>query len=190
MNEDDLDLAGDAEETLAPAEEQLATISSLVLKQLGAEAKVADLEAALKFAKEELRVVSERELPEAITRAGTLSFTTKDGIKVEVKDDLTVSIPKANKTDGSVFTWMRSHELGDLISKTVVVEIDKGQDNMLALLEEFLEKEDFDFKREEDANTASVKAALKKMLEKGDEVPLKLFGGYKCQKAKITLPKG
>lgn len=186
LEADDIDFEADAE-ALAPTADKLQSVSELVLEQLAAEGEVAVLEQQLKDAKERLRRVAEVKLPDALAEARTGEFKTDDGIKVAVKDDLAVSIPKKNKQLCN--DWLRKHDLGDLIAPKVEVTLLKGQDNVAARLLSFLDAEGFSYVREDAANTGSVKAALKRKIEAGEEVPLEMFGGHLCRKAVITLPK-
>lgn len=184
--DDAIDFAADAE-ALAPSADRLASVSDLILQQLALQGEVAELEQKLKEKKADLRRIEEGKLPGALKDAQTLKFTTTDGISVEVKSDLSMSIPKKNKQ--AVNDWLRKNDLGALIAPMVEVTLLKGQDNLAGLLTGFLDEHGFSYVREDVVNTTSVKAAVNKRLEDGKEVPLSLLGGHVCEKAVIKLPK-
>lgn len=184
---DELDLEGDAE-ALAPSREALASVSELVKRQLKYEYELAQAEANLKYWKERLREVQERDLPAALAAAGTSSFTTDDGVEVSIADELHMSIPKARLTETNA--WLHANNLGALVVPTITVELKRGQHNERAMVCEYLTENGFSYKIEEKANTASVKAAFRKRLEDGKETPLELFGGYHQKLSVVKLPKG
>jgi hypothetical protein len=183
---DILDLEADAAQPIASVE-TLADISKLAIVQVGLEAAVAQKERELAELKAKLREVRERMLPDALAAANTRLHVTLDGIKVEIDEDLKMSIPEKNKP--ACASWLQAHGLGALVVPTVVVPLRKGQDNEAAMIAEWLDAQGFSYSVREDVNTASVKAAFRRRLEQGEPVDLDLFGGFQLRQSKITLPK-
>lgn len=164
---------------------QLQDLTALTKKYLEQKARVEELEAQLKEAKAEFAKVEMEDLPNAMELAGVDEIKTDEGIKVAIKDDLTMSIPKAKKFDA--YRWLRDHELGELIKNTITVALPKGTDKKADALEKTIQQHGFTPERDEAANTTSVKAALKKRIMAGDDVPFDTFGIYKVRKAVVSL---
>lgn len=164
---------------------QLQDLTKLTKKYLERKAKVEELESQLKEAKAAFAKVELEELPNAMEAAGVDSITTDEGIKVAVKDDLTMSIAKKNKP--AAFAWLRANKLGELIKNTITVALPKGTDKKADALEKTIQENGFTPERGEDVNTTSVKAAIKKLIEKGEDVPQDTFGIHKVKKAVVSL---
>lgn len=88
-------------------------LSTLAHDQLAAEAKVEQAELALKQAKEALRAISEDVIPSVMEELGLEDFTTNDGLKIAVPEQIRASITKAN--EGAAFLWLRDNGHGALI---------------------------------------------------------------------------
>lgn len=178
-----------ADDIGAPDTDQLSNISRLAVKQLTLESEVAEATEKLKSKVAELRVVQEQQLPEALQAANCAEFRLATGGKVSLKEELTMSIPKANMPD--VIAWLQSTDNGGVVSREMVVNIGKGQDNLLAVLKAKCEELGFAYEVGENANTATVKAIVRRALEsaklKLDD--LKMFGAYQLKKAIIDLKK-
>lgn len=164
---------------------QLQDLTKLTKKYLERKAKMEELEAQLKEAKAEFAKVELEELPNAMEAAGVDEIKTDEGIKVVVKDDLTMSIAKKNKA--AAFAWLRNNKLGELIKNTITVALPKGTDAKADELETTIQEAGFTPERSENAHTTSVKAALKKRIEAGEDVPFDVFGIHKVKKAVVSL---
>ena len=182
---EDIDLEGDAD-AIAPSADVLLTISRLAQNQLQAISDVQDAEEKLKAALNRLRLIQERDLPDALTAAGVSEFKTVDGVIVTVDSDLSMSIPKARKADCNA--WLESNGLGKLVQPTITITLRKGQHNEKAMIQDWLTENGFSYTTEETANTSSVKAAFRKRIEDGKEVDLELFGGHQWKRAIVKLP--
>ena len=76
---------------------ELTLVSSLAQKQLQLAQELSDLEEAVKMKKEELRVTSEQELPEAMQAAGLTEIKLSSGEKISVAEFYNAHISKANQ---------------------------------------------------------------------------------------------
>ena len=70
----------------------LAEVSALAKQQWEAALEVARLEDALKVAKQNLRRISEEDLPEAMKQCGVKKFVTDDDLEIDLKEEITVGI--------------------------------------------------------------------------------------------------
>ena len=80
---------------------ELTIVSDLANKQLKLATQVAELEADLKAKKEELRLTSEQELPDAMQQAGLTQITLSSGEKISINEFYNAHISKANQEKAS-----------------------------------------------------------------------------------------
>jgi hypothetical protein len=160
-------------------------ISELVTLYLIKKSVVESLTEALKDATKELTEVECDLLPSAMESADVSEFTTVDGVKVTIKEDIQMSIREANRA--LAFDWLRRNNHADLLKNMVMVEFGKGQDAHANMLAEVLKGQGYSVEQKEDVNTASVKSVLKKEMAEGADIPLDVFGGYHYKKAIVKI---
>jgi chaperonin cofactor prefoldin len=178
----------DFDNDLAPSDAALSNVAALANRQLELEAEVAELEEQLKNKINELRKISDDELPTALKQAGLDEIKLESGVRITVKDELTCSVSADKKP--WVLNWLRKHKHDDIIKKEVAVIIPKGSDpKVLARLQKGIERLELDYAVEENFNTGTLKALIKEQLENGKPLQLDKFGAFQINKAKITLPK-
>ena len=97
----------------------LESVAELLRKQLTLEAKIEDYEGLLKQFKEELRKLSGETIPEKMAELGMTSTTMYDGSKVDVVEDIYVSIPKDPQKSAACYEWLEDNGLGDIIKNSV-----------------------------------------------------------------------
>jgi len=178
------------EEAVTVSGEQLQEISKLAQQQLDLEKLLEQTEQHLKTLKSQHKKIAVDLLPTAMQAAGMEKFTLTNGAQIDVKEALYMSIPKKNRAD--VALWLVEHGQETLIKNDVVIKFNKGEEDQVRGLTELLGDAGMGdrYSVEQDMNTASVKAAIRELLEQGEDVPLKLFGAYQETAAKITVPKG
>lgn len=121
---------------VGPGDNLLAAIEQLAERQLDAEAEVDAAEAALKAAKERLRDVAERQLPEAMDQARQKEITTASNVRVKVVDKVRASVPEAKRA--AAFAWLRENDHDSLIKTQLVVPFEAGRDVSALGLQELL----------------------------------------------------
>ena len=89
---------------------ELSLVSSLANKQLQLATQVADLEAQLKAKKEELRLTSEQELPDAMQSAGLNQIVLSTGEKISIAEFYNAHISKANQEVAYQWLIENGHE--------------------------------------------------------------------------------
>lgn len=177
------------EDDTMPTDEQIKVISDLCKQQLRAQKEVEEKEKELKEAQRKLRRIQEQELPDAMLAAGSgiTMFETADGFNVSIKEDLKASIPKKNKPEA--IAWLIEHGLESIVKENVEIPFDKGEVEKVDRLLEVLERNGFnEFSVKPTVNTATVKAALKELIEQGVDVPESTFGLYFYKQAIIKKP--
>ena len=99
---------------------ELSIVSTLANKQLKLATNVAELEAELKAKKEELRLTSEQELPDAMQAAGLTQITLSTGEKISVNEFYNAHISKANQE--KAYEWLVSNGHEGLIKNEVLMK--------------------------------------------------------------------
>jgi len=179
----------DFEEQQTVSNDQLKEISELAFQQVKLEDTIATQERLIKDLKAQHKKLSTDTLPTAMQAAGMVNFALTDGSEVSVKEELFMSIPKKNKAEAA--DWLVAHDHESLVKNDVYLPFSKGDDEQLNNLIEILKDNGYSdsYSIEQGMNTASVKAAVREMLEQGVDVPMKLFGGFQQITAKVKLPK-
>lgn len=181
INFDDFD-----EEKEPMAGSELSRITELVRRQLQLEKEVAEQELALKDTQARLRQVQEVDLPEMMRECGFEDLPiTVLGVRVTIKKDLTLSIPKAPDRLAEVMGWLRGAGLGDLIERDVIVPFARGEEEKAETLLVDLQSHGLPAVSNTSVNTARVKAAVREFLAAGKDVPLEMLGGFQWTKAVI-----
>jgi hypothetical protein len=164
-------------------EKALRDIAALANRWLNCKTQVDSLTNDLKVAQDELNAIELDLLPSAMETANLTRFTTSNGAEVTVKDDMNVSLKSGDKS--KAFQWLRDEGYGDVIRHKISMEFGRGQENELKRARKALGK--IPYNELDDANTASVKAVLKRALESGRVVPLPIFGAYRYTKAVVKI---
>lgn len=176
----------DYEEKATVTDDQIKTISTLARKQIELMHAYDRAEKELKAAKIALYNVQEKELPEAMLAAGMEAFTLATGEKVSVKETLYASIAQKNKN--AAIAWLMDNGHGEIVKENVLLPFEKGEHEKVVELLEILEENGYLNHAVDDVvNTATVKSLIKELLEKGEAVPLELFGAHFARKAEVKL---
>lgn len=164
---------------------ELAQLAHLAELQAQAQARVADLEAQLNSAREELRDISERQVPELMDQIGIGEFTTTSGLKVKVDETIRASIPKAQAP--RAFAWLKEHGHDAMIKRVVSVSFGKGEDDMAEALQNRLIQDHYEVEGGASVHPSTLSAFIREKLKAGEEVPLELFGVHRQRVSKITV---
>lgn len=154
----------------------LAELSLLADRQAEAALRVAELEKQLEEARDRLRDISERQLPEKMDELGMEEFKTRTGLRIRIKEAIRTSIPKARQAEA--FEWLRQNGYGGLIKRIVAVKFGKGEDEVAEKLARDLAN------GHEVDDTASVhpstlRSFVTEQLTNGVDLPLDLFGVHR-----------
>lgn len=185
-----VDIAADADvplgkKVVAPeAGTDLKNISAAGIRMLICQDKVSVLEAQLKAAKEELRLLQEQELPGLMDAAGLKLFTLTSGAKFEVKDIVEGSIPKDNAEPA--FDWLRKHGHAGLIKRTVSVPFSREEQERAQKLIALLVKSKIAFEDKQQVHHSTLAAWAREMLKQGKPFPNDLLGLFIGRRAVIV----
>lgn len=177
-----IDFEKDAD-VLKLKDDDIQGISNLAKKAKEIAAEVADLEAVLKERKNSFKKLTEEAIPEALAQTGMTGFMMEDGSKIEVKPFYSASIPAARKAEA--YEWLREHGMDDIIKNTVSVRFGRGEDELCARLLELLGTQGYPAEQAEKIEPMTLKAWAKEQVERGNEIPMELFGVFIGQKATI-----
>lgn len=187
MSINDLDdLLGDDSVELfeAPDEEALSSVSELAKKQVYLQQRVDELEQDLKIAKEDLRTVSEQDLPEALNRSGLSEIKLDDGTKISVTDFVSAYISKDRQDDA--FGWLEDNGYADIIKHEVTVRFNRDEDSKAHETVDALRARGLAPQDKKSVHASTLKAWAKEQTQKGVDIPEQLFGIYIGSKTKIT----
>lgn len=162
---------------------ELSALSKLAEEQAQAEAHVADIEAQLNKAREDLKDLAERRVPELMDKIGIEEFRTSTGLKIKVAETIRASIPKA--ASHRAFAWLREHDHAAMIKRVVSVAFGKGEDNNAEQLAQDLADRGLMPEDHASVHPSTLAAFVREQLKAGEELPLDLFGVHRQRVSKI-----
>ena len=177
-----IDFEKDAD-VLKLKDDDIQGISNLAKKAKEIAAEVAALEAVLKERKNSYKKLTEEAIPEALAQTGMTGIMMEDGSRIEVKPFYSASIPVARRAEA--YEWLREHGMDDIIKNTVSVRFGRGEDELCARLLELLGMQGYPAEQAEKVEPMTLKAWAKEQVERGNEIPMELFGVFIGQKATI-----
>jgi len=166
-----------------PSNDSIKQIADLAQRQLDLLQKIEQVEADLKLLNEDLRVVSEVDLPTAMFEAGVSSFTLDNGMKVSTKEDVYASIPKDKES--TAFAWLNTNGFGGIIKHVVSASFGKEEDARAKELIAAAQSLGLNPEDKRSVHSATLKAFVKEQLAQGKNIPLELFGAYQVTKATV-----
>jgi hypothetical protein len=166
---------------IVPDSSKLNDIATLALKQLTLEDDVAKLEEMLKRKKEDLRRVSEEELP--VLMGSVTEFRLANGRKIVIKPYYSGSINDENAD--LAFTWLREHGHDDIIKNQVIMQFGKGEDKEAETVMTNLKALGYNPENKKAVHPMTLKAFIREQVESGAEIPLETFKAHIGRKATI-----
>jgi len=170
-------------------QESLESVSSLLQQQLKMETEVEIAEVELQSKKDKLRKLSEEIIPARMTELGMSSTTMVDGSKVDVVENIYVSIPKDPDKSQACYEWLENNGLGDIIKNQVGMSFGKGENEDAKKLEETIKNLGFIPEVKVSVHPSTLKATVKQLVKDGKSVPDNVFNLFIGQKTKITKKK-
>jgi len=168
----------------APSDESLSKVSSLAEKQVELQQRVEELEQDLKIAKEDLRKVSEQDLPEALNESGLSEIKLRDGTKITVTDFVSAYISKEREQEA--FGWLEDHGYADIIKHEVTVRFNKDEDSKAHETVDALRARGLMPSDKKSVHASTLKAWAREQTQKGVDIPEQLFGIFIGSKTKIV----
>ena len=163
--------------------DKVKSISELCNRLLDLQEQARRIEENLKSKNDEIRVLSEQEIPNLMQEAGVSEFKLADGSSVSIKPFYAAKIP-VSKTD-EAFQWLTGNGYGDLIKNTVSLNFGKSEDNLANSLVEDLKSKGHNVSQKKKVEPQTLKAFVKEAIQNGQNVPMDLFGIYISNKTTI-----
>jgi len=117
------------------------------------------------------------------------STTMADGSRVDIVENIYVSIPKDAEKSKACYDWLEDNGLGDIIKNQVGISFGKGEGNMAKHLEETIKDMGLIPEVKVSVHPSTLKATIKKWHEEGKSVPDNVFSLFIGQKTKVTKKK-
>ena len=165
------------------------SVAELLREQLKLEELIESMEETVKINKENLRRLSGEIIPEKMAELGMTATEMYDGSKVQVVEDIYVSIPKDPERSKACYEWLDDNGLGDIIKNQVGMSFGKGEGEKAKALESQIKEMGLIPEVKVSVHPSTLKATIKKWHEEGKSVPDNTFSLFIGQKTKITKKK-
>ena len=164
-------------------EGELSLVSTLANKQLSLAQELANLEEAVKVKKEEFRLTSEQELPEAMQSAGLTEIVLSTGEKISVTEFYNAHISKANQE--LAYKWLVENGHEGLIKNEVSLKFGREEGQVVDETVMALKSRGLSPEVRQRVHPSTLKAFVKEQLTTGKDIPTEPFGIYIGSKAII-----
>lgn len=174
-----------ASEKPAPVQADIKRVVLLAERLVELQRHQQQAEEALSAVKKEVLALERDELPSLMEEIGVSELKLTTGGKVSLVQDCEAKIPEALKP--KAFAWLIKHQFGGIIKTQVLIAFGKGQhDSAAALTKELQQKyPDNPASLDEGVHPSTLKAFVKERMEKGEPVPVDLFGVFFYKKAVV-----
>jgi len=163
------------------------TIAELATSVQKTSKRIADLESQLKAAKENLRQLTDEDIPDMLFSLGVQSFKLHDGGEVSVKQTYGAHIKLDNKA--AAHNWLRSNGFDDIIKNSVTCTFGRGEDQAATDFMEVAGNLGHSPAQKADVHPSTLKAFVKERIESGGDIPHDLFGVFTGNRATIKQGK-
>ena len=160
------------------------SLSGKVIQLKNLEDEIKNAEESVSKLKEKANTLSEFEIPKMMEEMHITKLKLKDGEAVEIKKIYSGSIPPENKE--AAFTWLRDHDLGDIIKRDITVTFGRGEDNKASEYANLAQGQGYEPVQKIGVHPQTLKAVVRERLESGREMPSDLFKTYAGNRTKIT----
>lgn len=164
--------------------QRIVAMATLLNEQKSA---VAALEEALSEAKQNLHRTQREDLPELMKELGLQEIKLRDGSTVEVKNELDIAIPAANRD--ATYAWMVDNGYGGLIRSECKITFTASERARALACYEDLATRRYPVTYDEKIPPQTLKAWAKERIAAGDELPAEMFRLNPYDWAKIDGPK-
>lgn len=172
--------------------EDLGEISALADRMLELELRISYHSSVIESLKDDYQHLEREDLPEAMKRCGMEKFTLANGVAITIKDDVSVSIPKAN--ENKAFEWLEENGNGAMIKAVFAFQFDRTDEEKMKEFKDFIAGSEYNegMASKQSVPAQTLKAFFRGYLEEhgefSDELK-KLFGLYDYQMAKLKIPE-
>ena len=162
---------------------ELSIVSALANKQLQLATEVAELETNLKAKKEELRLTSEQELPDAMQAAGLTQIKLNSGENISINEFYNAHISKANQE--KAYEWLTANGHEGLIKNEVLLKFGREESTVVDETVSALQSRGLSPEVRQSVHPSTLKAFVKEQFTSGNDIPTEPFGIYIGTKATI-----
>lgn len=178
-----IDFEQDAAENKVATQTEVQRAIALAEEMVQRQNLVAQAEAELKTAKDRLKEIENKELPELLTELGLAEIKLADGSKIEVKEQVQCAITADNAE--AAFKWLRDNGFAGIIKTGVTFEFDRGDDeaaNKFAgeVFEQFGQTPAV----KNSVHAMTLKSFVKEQIEAGTDIPRETFSVFVFNQAK------
>ena len=163
--------------------DELANVSSLAQKQINLTNEVSQIEDMLKAKKEELRLVQEQELPDALSEVGLTQIVLSSGEKISLSEFYSAHISKANQQQA--YQWLIENGHEGIIKNEVSLKFNRGESDIVDETVLALKSRGLSPEVKQSIHPSTLKAFVKEQLTTGNDIPTEPFGVYIGSKAII-----
>ena len=160
------------------------SLSDKVIELRNLEDQIKNAEDSVSKLKEKQKTLSQFEIPMMMEEMHITKLKLKDGESVEIKKIYGASIPQENQE--AAFTWLRDHDLGDIIKNDITVTFGRGEDNKASEYATLAQGQGFEPVQKIGVHPQTLKAVVRERLESGREMPTDIFKTYAGNSTKIT----
>ena len=160
------------------------SLSDKVIALKNLEDEIANAEKSVSKLKEQAKTLSQFEIPMMMEEMHITKLKLKDGESVEIKKIYGASIPQEHQE--AAFTWLRDHDLGDIIKNDITVTFGRGEDNKASEYANLAQGQGYEPVQKIGVHPQTLKAVVRERLESGREMPSDLFKTYAGNSTKIT----
>ena len=160
------------------------SLSDKVIELRNLEDQIKNAEDSVSKLKEKQKTLSQFEIPTMMEEMHITKLKLKDGESVEIKKIYGASIPVDKQQEA--FTWLRAHDLGDIIKNDITVTFGRGEDNKASEYATLAQGQGFEPVQKIGVHPQTLKAVVRERLESGQEMPSDLFKTYAGNSTKIT----
>lgn len=164
-------------------DKELTIVSDLANKQLKLASELSELEAALKAKKEELRLTSEQELPDAMQQAGLTQIKLSSGENITISEFYNAHISKANQE--KAYEWLVTNGHEGLIKNEVLLKFGREETEVVDQTVFALQSRGLSPEVRQSVHPSTLKAFVKEQITNGNDIPTEPFGIYIGTKATI-----
>jgi len=162
---------------------ELSLVSALANKQLELAKELGELESAVKAKKEDLRLTSEQELPDAMQAAGLTQIKLSTGENITISEFYNAHISKANQE--IAYKWLLDNGHQDLIKNEVLLKFGREETAVVDETVAALKSRGLAPEIRQSIHPSTLKAFVKERLTTGNDIPTEPFGVYIGTKAII-----
>lgn len=194
MSTNDEDYSAYINQPAGPSDNKLAQLTGLGAEQLEAEAEVHRLEAELEKAKERLKEIAERRMPNLMEEIGMKEFKLQDGTTIELGEHVHIGIPVAMRP--RAYQWLRDNNEAALIKGVIKMEFGMKEDEKRRTIQDKIkelmgvgELPEVPVTFDESVNHQTLQAWGKKRLKDGKPMPEEIITVHRQPVAKVIMAK-